>query len=81
MKTKKSRNRSSTPINIQMDKTMYRLDAHLSWESSLKISAVFNRSRENHVSPILSQIDGQTDKQTDGRTDRRTDGRTFRMIE
>ena len=38
---KKARNRYSTPINKQMDKTMYRLDANMSWESSLKISAVY----------------------------------------
>ncbi len=29
-KQKKSRNQSSTPINKQMDKTMYRLDGHMS---------------------------------------------------
>ena len=44
-----------------MDKTMYRIDEHISQEYSLNISAVYsNMSRENHVSPTLSLTDGQT---------------------
>ncbi len=81
MKTKKNRNRSSTPNNRQIDKTMYLLD-------KIQLS-ILNRGRENHVSPIVfwtdQQTDGQTDQQTDGQTDkrtnRRTDGQTVRLTE
>ncbi len=70
------RNRSSTPNNRQMDRTIYRLDGHISQESSLKISDVYleqdpRKSRFPH-SIYYRQTDGHLELQSSFATNKGT---------
>ena len=59
-----------------MDKTMYRLDGHMSYESSL--SAVYFEYRPKKITfPLIHYL--RTDGRTDGQTDRRRGIRKYRV--
>ena len=46
----KPRNLFGSKVDRQTDKTLYKLDAHISYKSSQKISAVyFIRIQKNHI--------------------------------